>query len=215
MENLNSNLENSEKQHTENLLSHQSFDYFGKLLLIVNDLTKKRKHLFEEGIRTEITKEMIDKRYDGYLTKIEEKIQVKSEDIISYFTRYFDECIGYVENIDANQYIILAINYGSASKSFYMLIMEDLLHLIICDKCDKIDEKIIIEILPSSSYFETINNQTGNISRTELIAFFENEKSKIKEMNNFDLLGFLNYIDGFNWRSSKSFELQKMSELCN
>jgi len=201
MENINKNVENSKKQQTECLLSHQSFDYFEKLLLMVNDLTEKRKHLFEQGIRTDITKEMIDNQHTDYFSKIEEKIHVKSNDIINYL----DECIKRVpDNPSSNEEISLVFNYCSVSKSksIFVSIMNDILLMTTCD------EGFAKKIVPSSSYFETINSQTGNFSsRTKLIAFFENEKSFLKEMNNLDLLGFLNYIDGFNWRSSKQFNL--------
>lgn len=203
----NKKVESTEKNQTEVSLNQQTFDYYEKLLLIINDLTDKTETLFKQGKPTTITYEMIDNQHADYFSKIEEKIHVEAEEIINYL----DKCIKWVSyNQSSYEDINLVFNYGSASKSIFNDIKNDISRMIICD------EGVAKEISPSSSYFEIIYNQTkASATVAQLLDFFESEKSILKEMNKVDLISLLNYIVGFNWRSSKQFELNKRSELNN
>lgn len=193
----NNNLENSEKNQTESSLNQQTFDYYRNLLLIVDDLTNKTEILFKQGKPTTITYEMIDIQHAVYFSKIEDKIHVEVEDIISYLKK----CTDYIsQNQSNNKEISFVFNYGSAFKSIFINIRNDISHMITCD------EGFAKEISPSSSYFDTFYDQTNpSATVAKLKSFFENEKSILREMNKVDLIGLLNYIVGFNWRSNEQF----------
>jgi hypothetical protein len=165
--------------------------------LIINDLTNKTETSFKQGKPTTITYEMIDDQHAVYFSKIEEKIHVEAEDIINYL----DDCFKWASNNrSTHEEISLVYKYGSAFKSIFNDIKNDILLMITCD------EGFVKGISPSSSCFDTSYNQ--NIVSTtvaELLDFLESEKSILREMNKVDLIGLLNYIVGFNWRSSKQF----------